>query len=53
MNEKQRIFRTNRFVAFHSFAADLFPIGGTENLEINSLTIKIFEEPIFCDFGGK
>ena len=45
MNGKQRIFRVNGLVAFHSFVADLFPMCGTEDLEIKSFTIKIFEEP--------
>ena len=46
MQEKQRIFRANGLVAFPSFVADIFAMCGTEDLEIKSLTIKIFEEPI-------
>ena len=37
--------RANGFVVFPTFVADLFAMCGKEDLEIKSLTIKIFEEP--------
>jgi hypothetical protein len=45
MNGKQRIFRTNGFVAFHSFVADKFLKSRVWAFEIPNISTKIYVEP--------